>query len=246
MMPADPQPSSPEHDRAGEGVASLSHEPPRDGWTRKRQPLNVDQVARRSCMWGWFFLFTPIPPAIAIYYGLRATRMMTEADRSRARQVSLGIGMGMIGLATWVLICWTGLQRFRHMANDMNCMSNLRDVSLCLINYATQNRDALPDDLDVLVQQKYLSNTRLFVCRESTAGATVASPQSSITTYLYLGKGRTLRDFRYKTPLLVDIEPHGNDGFNAAFADGSVRKLTPSEWRDLLEQHLAATTRPSR
>jgi prepilin-type processing-associated H-X9-DG protein len=208
-------------------------------------PLNVDQRARRSVIWGLFFFVTPIPALLALWYGIGATRAMSKVERARARMIIGGISLGLLGLALWAGLFCLSVMRARHLARDVNCASNLRQISLALINYAMSNHSALPDDLDVLVQGRFITTAKRFVCPQANVIPTAPTTQAAAKSYVYLGGGLELQEFA-TVPLLVDLAPHGDDGFNAAYGDGSVRKITAAEWRDILQHRLQPTTRPSR
>jgi hypothetical protein len=246
-MPPIPDPPPPEVGPTVSAIQPLAYESPTTRRRRAIMPLNADQRARRSLIWGSFFFVTPIPALLALWYGIGAPRVTSKVERSRTRMVIGGISLGLLGLALWAGLFCLSTIRARHLARDVTCASNLRQISLALINYAMSNRAALPDGLDVLVRARYISTSKVFVCPNGTIAPPAApTTQASGGSYVYLGKGLKLQDFSSnKVPILIDVEPHGDDGFNAAYGDGSVRKINAAEWRDILQQRLSAATRPS-
>jgi prepilin-type processing-associated H-X9-DG protein len=163
---------------------------------------------------------------------------LTSPNRWRSPIFSLLVFPTILALLSW------SIMYVREASRTISCQSNLRELSYLIINYAAEHEGQLPDgweDMAGMIPPEYL---RFMVCKE----AGDAPPRGPTTqavvdefragghvSYVYLGRGRTMRSLKQNTPLVYD--PHPHDGkMLFLFADGHSEALPHARAVQLLQQ----------
>lgn len=118
----------------------------------------------------------------------------------------------------------------RRIASSIICQSNLKQLTLCLINYASENQFQFPhfsgkDGLLTSLNHMDLDTPEILCC-----------PTTKIN-YVYYGgvSGNTILQPQKYPMIWEDGFPH-NDKKAVAFLDGHVELLTKEEWSKINRQ----------
>jgi prepilin-type processing-associated H-X9-DG protein len=193
----------------------------------------IEPAAAKSLGFGLFFFFTPLPPILAIVYGIISLRRLRiRAVRGRAAAWS-GMTLGILGCALWT---WIGLGVADSMRGSTRvaCISQLRGLGNAIHMYARTNSGELPGGWDDLIAAGLLYPRDLICPGTTDTPATGATTQAVLfdyhagghTSYVYLGHGRMLRDLKPATVTMLayEVSAHGKY-VNVLFADGHVECL---------------------
>ena len=117
----------------------------------------------------------------------------------------------------------------RKRAREVQCMSNLRQIALALMMYASDHDGQLPqaDGIEGLRElEPYLSDTAILRCPAITAEmpADWSILKESDVSYVYFG-GFKLEDVPHDAPIVFDKPYNHGNKINVGFADGHVETL---------------------
>ena len=192
-------------------------------------------LAIASLICGLLFFIPFIPAILAIVFGIVGINQ-TKTGRAGGRGLAIaGLVCGAVSLFFWgscFLAPLAGFNRAarqaRQTAKQVQCSSNLQQISSALSLYTTNNNGKYPAKLGTILQLGYVSPS-VFVCPVS--GDTPAMQANSLEagghlSYIYLGQ-----NFDQNTPddavvMYEKLGNHGNQGTNVLFHDGHV------EWYD--------------
>ena len=192
------------------------------------------------------------PPKIALEY--RAARKQSRSWR-RAIQITIAVGSTLFLISMLLpALCRSG-----EGANRVKCASNMKQIGLAAIMYANDHGGLFPDDVETLL------TTEDIVPATMTCPTTADTPADGPTTqavledfrkpghvsYVYVGKGLTLKSPADAVVLYEPLSNHTNngmtvwserladrtgDGMNVLFADGHVEWLGNEDGRSILAQ----------
>lgn len=113
------------------------------------------------------------------------------------------------------------LNRARRQAKRVECINNLRQIGIALNSYALDNDGKFPDTLQALVDNKYLSDSKMLYCPER---------KNEIAQYRYKSPG-TVSNVEAGTPLVeCDSDNHLlPNPYNVLYGDGHVRSEPSSK-----------------
>jgi hypothetical protein len=117
-------------------------------------------------------------------------------------------------------------------------MNQLRQVSMPVLSFARQNQGKLPANMDEVKRLLGPSADRLL----TNPRAVNAEP-----AYLYVDPGVPLQQANRGRPLIYENPaalPPGTQYINAAFPDGSVRRITPQQLQQMLNAPAAQPLPP--
>ena len=185
-------------------------------------------------------------------------RPAKKAVKSKWRlPVQLGVVVGVIAVLLSILL--PALCRSGEGANRVRCASNMKQIGLAAIMYANDHGGLFPADLETLL------TTEDILPATMTCPTTADTPASGPTTqavledfrkpghvsYVYVGKGLTLKSPADAVVLYEPLSNHTNngmtvwserladrsgDGMNVLFADGHVEWLGNEDGRSILAQ----------
>ena len=152
----------------------------------------------------------------------------------------VAVGLIVFALSALVgasVVLLPSLNQPRVNTNRLKCASHLRQIGQGVQMFANENSGRFPDDLTTLFVTQDLTS-EVFVCPHAN------SPQGAQLSYIYAGKGMSIR-----TPpnAVLAYEPPANhgDGMNVLFVDGHTEWLNVAQGRKLLSE-LAAGSNPPR
>src|SRR3954470_15477797 len=210
--------------------------------------------ASRALVWALLGFLPFVPGMLAVRYGRRGVADAAAdpriGGRSKARVAQV---IGVVSLCAWVLFAVAAVpavMRARRAAQRVQCMSQLRQISVATMMYATANRGFAPTTLDDLVAGKFLPASML------NCPATVGDPTKPPAAtgaygkygYVYLGGGRSIIGMRNASGLALAYEPptnHAEGGVNVAFFDGHVEWVPVARLAPLIQQSAPPATRPA-
>jgi hypothetical protein len=149
-------------------------------------------------------------------------------------------------------------RRQRHRAYTVACQSNMRQVSIALQNYVRDHRGVYPMHIADVAQYVGGGAGACFVCPlkhgQHSPGPTTAqlevdlrNPAKACCSYVFVVPGRKVQGMKPDAIILYEPLPaiHKNGLVNFAYADCSIRGLTPAEAKWALAE-LAAGFNPPR
>ena len=179
-------------------------------------------------------LFVPYVAGIAaILLGRAGRRRADELGGRGRRAAQAAVVLGVINLALAVLLTaasFPARAHARRKAMQIQCMSNMRQLSIAMMMYAQDSRGAVPPNLDVLL--KYLGGPPAVatVCTCPEAAKHMVPPASTgfgtKYSYVYVAPPvQRLAQIRSPANEPAVYEPlanHGGRGANVAYWDGHV------------------------
>jgi hypothetical protein len=158
-------------------------------------------------------------PALSYGPGEKPRRNERDARLHLPAYFAAGVVLVTLLLAVIVLPPMTSA---RAAQRQLNCASNLRQISIALQVYAASNNGQFPDTLGTLVSSSLLKQS-LLVC------PAVNGPVSS-SSYIYLGKGMTTAAASNPQTVIL-YEPlanHGaSKGTHVLYANGTIAFVVP-------------------
>ncbi len=144
--------------------------------------------------------------------------------------------LGFLIMALLLIGLFSGLHSGRERMRSISCISNMKQIGICLRMAANDRNGIFPDTLEELSKKDYLTDKKAFVC-----------PSGS--RYIYLGKG-VAESSSGNIPLLFEYPGHEKGTlFNVLYSDGHVssEKLSgirfPSDVIRALAQKASGTER---
>jgi hypothetical protein len=117
---------------------------------------------------------------------------------------------------------------------QLNCASNLRQISIALQVYAAGNNGQFPDTLASLVSSNLLRPDALICPAANSAKSAglpaTVTPATVLSSYNYLGKGMTTAAASNPQTVIAyePLENHGaSKGMHVLYANGSVAFVAP-------------------
>ena len=158
------------------------------------------------------------------YHSIRRSR-----GRKRGRPLA---AIGMIGGAVLVLVFGGAAVAgwVRHVALQPTCEENLEKIYSALKAYAGRHDGKLPENLDVLVTERYLDKRDWLTCPEYRV------PEGTPTYVLYIGNPPVDLDepiFPRELMIVSDGAPydaHPDGMVRALLLGGEVKKVPVSQW----------------
>ncbi len=197
-------------------------------------------MAIASLVCGIFLCF---PPAslLAVIFGIVGLNRSKNAHVGGEGKSIAGIVLGVLGLLLLApaILAPALLGRGREAANRVRCAATLRQIGSACLRYANEN-DRYPQDLDVLVNNGYLTKADLN-CQSPKPSAASASQSS----YIYLG-GNMGQNTPAGAVLAYESISNHDEGMNLLFNDGHVafKRMTAQNAARLVEQLQAGQNPP--
>jgi prepilin-type processing-associated H-X9-DG protein len=200
-------------------------------------PAPSNQPAVLSFVFGLLFFIPFVAPGIAaILLGRRGVRAAKENAAGRLRLARLGIALGVLNLVLSLgFAVWTpfALRQARQQAVAVQCMSNMRQLGMGMMMYASTNRGWLPPTLDQLAASSpALAAGAAFncpACGTNPAKPPVFTGQAISSHYHYVPSAGRLTQIRQPGRAVILYEPptnHDNQSMNLLFADGHVERIS--------------------
>lgn len=191
-------------------------------------------------------------PRIALDY-----RAVKKQKRSWRGPIQLAIVVATILVLISVLL--PSLCRSGEGANRVKCASNMKQIGLAAMMYANDHGGAFPDDLESLLTTEDIVPATMNCPTTSDVPAQGPTKQAMLeefrkpghVSYVYVGKGLTLKSPADAVVLFEPLSNHTNDGMtvwserladrsgdgmNVLFADGHVEWLVNEDGRAILAQ----------
>lgn len=149
----------------------------------------------------------------------------------------MAIGGMVAGVVLPILMAGAGMAIFFNLAsgkaNEVRCISNLRNIGSAVSMYRAENGDKWPQDLQVLQNSQQLGYNSL---------RCPSAPKGSQNDYFYFAPPTAGVEAGASSSVVAcDHKGNHRDGRNVLFEDGSVRKLSESEFQaELAKPHNAA------
>jgi prepilin-type processing-associated H-X9-DG protein len=210
--------------------------------------------ASRALVWALLGFLPFIPGLMAVRY---ARRGLTDAEadpriggQGKARAAKV---IGAVSICVWLVIAVAAVpvtMKARRQAQRVQCASQLRQIAIATMMYATANRGFVPPSLDELVAGKFLPASVL-VC-PATIGDATKPPASSGAYgnygYVYLGGGQLISKVRNPSSQPLAYEPatnHADGGVNVAYFDGHVDFRSAAQVAAMIQQFAPPATQPA-
>ncbi len=203
------------------GRAYLSSPPPQE--TQREDGL-AEAVATREPSVRIGATSSAATPAAA---GLSSSRDNPRPGKAEARwqlPACFAAGVAFVSLILAVIVL-PPMSAARAAQVQLNCASNLRQISIQLQVYAANNNGQFPDSISALVSSNLLK-AELFHCPAIGSQTT----NGTRTSYIYLGKGMTTAAASNPQTVIVyePLENHGaTKGMHVLYANGTIAFVVP-------------------
>jgi prepilin-type processing-associated H-X9-DG protein len=199
-------------------------------------PVATNQAALWSLVFGLLF-FIPLaaPGVVAIVFGRRGTKTAKEHGTGRLGMARLGIALGIINLVLSLVYAASlpfALARARRAAETVACLSNLRQIGMAAMMYASGNRGFLPLTIDqIAATMPGTTGKPVFIC--PACGTNPAKPPVLVGTtvsshYHYIPPVARISQIKQPSRTVLAYEPptnHDNRSMNVLFADGHAESM---------------------
>jgi prepilin-type processing-associated H-X9-DG protein len=207
--------------------------PPLDYVPTYRIGSNVPAVVGLIC---GVLLFVPFLTGLAaLVLGRQGVRRADELHGTGRRMAQTAIVLGMVNLVlsfTVLAASFPAMGRARQRAREVQCASNLRQLSIAMFMYTSGNKGFVPPDLDALLP--FLGPTgaaAICTCPDAAdhgvPPATVGKAASY--SYVYVPPAvQRLSQIRGAATTVAAFEPmanHGGRSVNVVYWDGHVEML---------------------
>ena len=167
-----------------------------------------------------------------------------DARRVMRRLTFVGIALLTFLLGMSFLLPMLNPLGSREPSLRLRCASNMKQIGLGAIMYANDKGGLFPPDLETIVEVEDVSPSVLMCPMDShdvPTGSTTRAILSAMRTkklvsYIYVGKGLTLKASDDTVVLYEPLSDHGDEGMNVLFVDGHVEFLDASEAGVVLKQ----------
>ncbi len=177
----------------------------------------------------------PALPTLQKYFRPQISAISADEEGITFESYGTLPGTGMLSAAAssplTPAVLVPALAEARSKARRVASKSNLHGIGSGMHMYAVAHRDVFPPDLDVLVDEGYISPEML----ASPAGEARRGPEDGQSDYIYPNPGLRLSDIRNAPEFVLVYErPENYDGrgTNVLFADGSVRWMSTEEFEE--------------
>jgi hypothetical protein len=140
------------------------------------------------------------------------------------------------------------LSKAQEAARRTSCMNNVRNIGQAMFMYAGDHDDAFPKSFGELLNQGYLTTTKVFVCPSGRGPVRVFAIQDfkqakvadidreleAICSYVMVPGLTHAADA--DALVLYDKDNHGGEGRNCYFNDGHVKWYSEWQFQELLEE----------
>lgn len=160
-------------------------------------------------------LAVPLFAIVGLILGIVALVRMSRSAAPRRGMALSAIIFGAIGFFTSsIIVLIPAVHGVRIAAQNVQCKSNLKQISMGLIMYSNENHGWLPPDLATLRSKPYGGDSRLFIC---------PADSSAKPSFQYLGAGERYSTRTQNKILIYEPMKNHSRGFNALFADMGVQ-----------------------
>ena len=177
-------------------------------------------------------------PCVGFLPGMTAVvlAIVVLAMKRPGRNLAIaGLVLGVVLPAAWA-VGWTalGLREARHHARRVISMTNLKALGSAISMYATDHRDFLPRDLDVLAREAYIGGGLLSSpATDGPAPRVVSGEIVGRVDYVYVRPAARMRDIANPATTLIAYEPiehWDGKGTVVLFADGNPEWLSAEQF----------------
>jgi prepilin-type processing-associated H-X9-DG protein len=199
-------------------------------------PVDRNSAATVSIAFGaLFFIPVIVPGVLAIVYGRRGVANAGERALGRGSLARAGIILGVINLllsAIALVVVPAAMVRARQQAQMIQCASQLRQLGIGVMMYASSSRGFLPPSLDDLAPFLGGPASPIFtcpVCVGDPAKPPVTTGKLVSSSYVLLQPAARLILIPKAARTVLIYEPltdHDGRGSNFLFVDGHVEWLT--------------------
>jgi prepilin-type processing-associated H-X9-DG protein len=187
-------------------------------------PREVNADARRSILFGALL----IVPFVTGFLAMRSARRgakIAEATGIGRRTSLLGFMLGVANFMIWAVIIASlpmAVMRARDAAETVQCLSQLRQLSVGIFMYASSNGGWTPPSLNAA-----MPGATPFACPALKGGP---------SNYVYIGKGIRMNLVPRPSDYVTIYEPLTNHarGANFAFLDGHVEMVPPARAQKMI------------
>jgi hypothetical protein len=197
-------------------------------------PQAGNGLAIASLVLGIFFCLGPLAgiPAVICGHLARSRIRHSLAPAGGAGMALAGLILGYLGIFIWLLILPATLlplvAQKKQQAQQINCISNLKQMGLAVRIYANDHKENLPPDF--LSMSNELNTPSILFCPADSARTRVdsfAHLTPGNITYEFLRPGASLAKLNPSEPVFR-CPIHGN----VCYADGSVQRSYGRPTRD--------------
>ena len=215
-------------------------------------PAPQNSAANRAMIFALLGFIPFVPGILAIQFGRRGARDADADPRVGGRQKArTAVGLGVASVVVWTVLSILAVPAAidaRRQAQRVACMSNLRQMGMAAMMYATANRGLLPPNIDGLTTIVPATVFRCPACAGDPTKPAASTGAFGAYNYVYVGSGQDLSRIKRAMTVPLAYEPptnHADGGINVLFMDGHVECLQGAAATALLQQVAAATTQPA-
>lgn len=210
----------------------------------------ADRWARISMWCGALFFLTPIPPVLAIIYGLLALGRMSVTGKPGRALALGGVAAGLLGVAFWWQVA-AMVGRISQTEHAVGCMANLREIGGLILRYSHSHGGQFPASFADVVDEEGF-DPRWFVCPASNATVAIDGSAGSVggqllagghNSYIYLGRGLTEKSPDMEPVAYCAFSPH--PFVNILYADGHGDAVSREDAVRVIQQAADRAGRPT-